>query len=53
NQSIVHLANGLNAKYADRTLPFRYYTRDRLMSWEARINWVEPDKRAIDLEQVS
>ena len=52
NQSIVHLANGLIAKYADRTLPFRYYTRDRLMSWEARVNWVEPDKRAIDLEQV-
>ena len=53
NRSIVHLANGLIAKYADRTLPFRYYTRERLMSWEARINWVEPDKSAIDLEQVS
>jgi hypothetical protein len=53
NRSIVHLANGLIAKYADRTLPFHYYTRERLMSWEARINWVEPDKRAIDLEQVS
>src|ERR687885_1113959 len=53
NQSIVHLANGLIAKYADRTLPFHYYTRSRLMSWEARINWVEPDLRAIDLEQVS
>lgn len=52
-RSIVHLANGLIAKYADRTLPFRYYTRDRLMSWEARVNWVEPDLRAIDLEQVS
>jgi hypothetical protein len=23
------------------------------MSWEARVNWVEPDKRAIDLEEVS
>ena len=33
----VSLANGLIAKYADRTLPFSYYTRDRLMSWEARI----------------
>ena len=53
NRSMVNLANGLIAKYADRTLPFRYYTRSRLMSWEARINWVEPDKRAIDLEQVS
>ncbi|MEG4814823.1 hypothetical protein [Microcoleus sp. K5-D4] len=53
NRSIVHLANGLIAKYADRTLPFRYYTRDRLMSWEARNNWVEPDLRAIELETVS
>jgi len=60
NRSIVHLANGLIAKYADslrdssasRTLPFRYYTRSRLMSSEARTNWVEPDLRAIDLEQV-
>lgn len=53
NRSMVNLANGLIAKYADRTLPFRYYTREGLMSWEARINWVEPDLRAIDLEQVS
>ncbi|MEG4235641.1 hypothetical protein QUA40_26640 [Microcoleus sp. Pol11C3] len=53
NRSMVNLANGLIAKYADRTLPFRYYTRESLMSWEARINWVEPDLRAIDLEQVS
>ncbi|MEG4073795.1 hypothetical protein QUA30_14205 [Microcoleus sp. Pol14C2] len=53
NRSIVDLANGLIAKYADRTLPFRYYTRDRLMSWEARNNWVEPDLRAIELETVS
>lgn len=61
NQSIVHLANGLIEKYADslrdssadRNLPLRYYTRDRLMSGEARINWVEPDLRAIELETVS
>ncbi|MBD1810931.1 hypothetical protein NDA07_21010 [Microcoleus vaginatus DQ-U2] len=53
NRSIVHLANGLIAKYGDRTLPFRYYTRKCLMSWEARINWVEPDLRAIELETVS
>ncbi|MGB7710901.1 MAG: hypothetical protein WBL95_15415 [Microcoleus sp.] len=52
NRSMVSLANGLIAKYASRTLPFSYYTRDRLMSWEARINWVEPDLRAIDSETV-
>ena len=27
----------------DPTLPFHYYSRDRLLSWEARTNWVEPD----------
>ena len=53
NRSIVSLANGLIAKYADRTLPFRYYTRDRLMSSEARNHWVEPDLRAIDSEIVT
>ena len=60
NRSIVHLANGLIAKYADslrdssasRTLPFRYYTRSRLMSLEARINWVEPDLKSLDSEIV-
>ncbi|NQE37732.1 hypothetical protein [Microcoleus asticus] len=58
NRSIVHLANGLIAKYADslrdssasRTLPFRYYTRDRLMSWEARNSWVEPDLKPLESE---
>jgi hypothetical protein len=53
NRSMVNLANGLIAKYADRTLPFTYYTRDRLMSLEARINWVEPDLRSLELETVS
>ena len=53
NLSMVNLANGLIAKYADRTLPFSYYTRDRLMSSEARIHWVEPDLRSLELETVS
>jgi hypothetical protein len=53
NRSMVNLANGLIAKYADRTLPFTYYTRDLLMSSEARINWVELDLRSLELETVS
>ena len=52
NRSIVSLANGVIAQYAARNLPFCYYTRDRLMSAEARITWVEPDLRAIDSETV-
>ncbi len=27
----------------DKKLPLRYYTRERIMSWEARIGWLEPD----------
>jgi GNAT superfamily N-acetyltransferase len=29
--------------YGERDVPFRYYTRERLMSSEARLGWVEPD----------
>lgn len=28
---------------SDPQLPLHYYSRDRLMSWEARTDWVEPD----------
>ncbi|XGV99988.1 MAG: hypothetical protein ACAF41_13770 [Leptolyngbya sp. BL-A-14] len=31
----------------DPKLPFRYYSHDRLMSWEARTAWVEPDLQAL------
>ena len=33
----------LLARYGDRELPLRHYTRERLMSSEARFGWVEPD----------
>lgn len=32
---------------ADKTMPLRFYSRDRLMSWEARIGWSEPDLQAL------
>jgi hypothetical protein len=53
NRSIVDLANGLIAEYADRTLPWSHYTREHLMSWEARNNWVEPDLMAIQIPEFS
>jgi hypothetical protein len=31
----------------DRGLPLRHYSRDRLMSAEARAGWVEPDLRPL------
>lgn len=37
------LAAELIAARGDRRLPFRYYTEERLMSAEARRQWVEPD----------
>jgi len=37
------LANGLNAAVNDTKLPLKYYSRERLFSVEARLNYVEPD----------
>jgi hypothetical protein len=35
--------NALIQRCCDPKLPFVYYSRDRLLSLEARITWVEPD----------
>ena len=35
--------NRLLQRYGARDLPLRHYTKDRLMSVEARLGWVEPD----------
>jgi hypothetical protein len=45
--SLADLANGLIAACVDRELPFRYYSRERLMSDTARAAWVEPDLRPL------
>jgi hypothetical protein len=39
--------NRLLARYGARDLPLRHYTKDLLMSPEARFGWVEPDLRPI------
>ena len=46
-RSLVSLANEL-ATEADRGLPLRHYTRERLFSPEARAAWVEPDLTPFD-----
>jgi hypothetical protein len=46
-RSLVSLANELAAN-ADRELPLRHYTRERLFSPEARASWVEPDLKPLD-----
>jgi hypothetical protein len=46
-RALVHLANELAAT-ADKGLPLRHYTRERLFSPEARATWVEPDLEPLD-----
>ncbi|MEA5596214.1 hypothetical protein [Rivularia sp. UHCC 0363] len=45
--SIGEMAIAVSRTYDDKYLPFQYYSRDLLMSWEARTNWVEPDLNLI------
>ena len=47
--SLSVLADDLFARYGDRELPLRYYSRERLMSWEARTTYVEPDLAELEL----
>jgi len=48
SNSILDIANKLINIYGDKCLPLQYYSRDRLMSWEARISWVEPDLQHLE-----
>lgn len=45
--SLATLANGLFERYGDKSLPFAYYTRERILSTEARAAWVEPDLKSL------
>ena len=47
NRSIVELANSLIQNYGNPSLTLEYYSRDLLMSQEARRSWVEPDLKAL------
>jgi hypothetical protein len=46
--TLAALANLLVNECGDRDLPLAYYSRERLMSWEARTHWVEPDLKPLD-----
>jgi hypothetical protein len=41
------VTNGLLEAYGAPELPLAYYTRERLMSPEARAGWIEPDLREL------
>lgn len=48
NSSLVDLVNGLSQYNENPRLPLAYYSSDRLMSWQARQNWVEPDLKSLN-----
>lgn len=48
NRSFVVVVNDFCARYDDKDLPLRYYTKERLMSVAARLGWVEPDLQPLD-----
>jgi hypothetical protein len=41
--SLLENTNNFCTQYGDKNLPFEYYSKELLMSVEARRNWVEPD----------
>ncbi|MBW4634529.1 MAG: hypothetical protein KME30_22255 [Iphinoe sp. HA4291-MV1] len=49
NTSTLQLANRLLQTFNDKSLPLQFYSRDLLMSWEARTSWIEPDLKPLDL----
>lgn len=44
--SIFKTAIAVSRTYNDKCIPFQYYSRDLLMSWEARNHWIEPDLKS-------
>ena len=48
--TLVELVNAMIGRLRDRKLPFEYYSRERLLSWEARREWVEPDVKPLPVE---
>jgi hypothetical protein len=41
------LAEALLEQWGDPKLPLQYWSKERLMSWEARLAWIDPDLRAL------
>ena len=45
---LTKLANIIAYRYANSRLLFEYYSRDLLMSWDARKHWVAPDLKPLE-----
>ena len=48
SQSIDLIADTLIDCYGDKSVIFSYYSKDRLMSKTARIQWIEPDLKSLE-----
>jgi len=46
--TLAMLASSLINACGDKNLPLEYYSRERLMSWEARMGWLEPDRKSLE-----
>lgn len=42
----------IKSKYADKRLPFQFYTKAKLIGIEARASWVAPDRQALVFEYI-
>lgn len=47
-RTLAELLDGLLKSCGEKNFPFEYYSRERLFSWEARTNWLEPDLKSLD-----
>lgn len=47
-RTFAELLDGLIEACGARNFPFEYYSRERLLSWEARTGWLEPDLKSLD-----
>lgn len=48
-ENLARLANNLITYYNDTSLPFSFYSRERLFSVEARMSYVEPNLKAFSM----
>ena len=50
---LAELANRfLSSKYAERRLPFQFYTKAKIVSIEARARWTAPDLQSLNFEKI-
>lgn len=53
NQDFERIGNAfLKSKYADRNVAFNFYTKEFLLSREARLTFVEPDMQVLDFDKI-